>query len=367
MKKKTAFLIMLGLLIFLLASCEKKEIYNLSQDELSFKDQLISHGWTSGAVLLEGTDESAADIFGAQLSLSFSEDGFFQLEMKDETLEGKWKIRDGYLRLDGKGLRAQAQLVFGYKSDQMKDFYLDSIEDVPIEFLRDDYYYVSPEEEEKREKRRSQEEQTFIDWKEELAIDLSSCQPELVRMLFSRGFKPTEELAFDGSEEEAFLEKYFRPLLSLGLEKASWTYDYEGPMEAFLDSYEIYVFNAGLNPSERKNRAGETEWISYDEVEEYIRSHLRVEEGMKDGIYVDELEEGLIKSSRFSGWSLQMKILDEEPKEFPLELEGARLDESYGENILIHLLYPGGGHGWFLIEVLKDDESPFYLGGSFIE
>lgn len=345
--------LILGMTLFI-SSCGRG-------DKSIFDQLLVNDDWPGLSIELPGYSGPVKDKLGVDVSLSFKENGKSILMMGDKPINTSWKIKDDTLYISGGGVKAQARLMLDSEYDELQYFYLQDIEDYPIYFYSQKYLDTIDDRlaeiSEKKDKK-------FMGWQETLDFDISTASKEFAERLKSYSFEKFEPISFaNDKEKEEFVETYFKPLLTLGIEKTSWSYFYREGGDRLLDAYEIYIFNQELGSAEGKDRIGQEEFLPFDEVEEYIASRLYT--------YSDpskyELQEMLMASRRYNReyHSLQMQIKEEDPPEFNAELLEAWYHEKFGGVRVIHMFYPDSQqHAWFLIEYNSYTDTPYYKGGS---
>lgn len=351
-------ILIIGLTV-LFASCQRAD--SQGGENSMFKDVLISTTWPGLNIELPGYNGPVKDKLGVDLNLTFKENGKAILKKGDQDINLKWKIKDDTLYLTGSGIKAEASLEANWSSKELENFYLMDIDNYPVWFYSQAYLDTLDDKISENKNKKAKE---LAEWMDNLIVDLSTSSLGFADTLKAYNFESFKPINFaNDKEKEEFVENYFRPLLTMGLEKLSWEYHYRDGGDRLLDAYESYVFNHQLDPAERKARAGQEEFVPYEDIEKYIGSRLAT----YSDPYKYELEDMLMASERYSQQyhSLKMQIRDEEPVGFKAELLEAWYHEQFGGVRVLHMFYPDSKqHAWFLVEYNSASDTPYYKGGS---
>lgn len=351
-------ILVIGLTV-LFASCQRAD--SQGGENSMFKDVLISTTWPGLNIELPGYNGPVKDKLGVDLNLTFKENGKAILKKGDQDLNLKWKIKDDTLYLTGSGIKAEASLEANWSSKELENFYLMDIDNYPVWFYSQAYLDTLDD---KLKEIKEKDAKDLAEWMDNSDVDLSTASLEFAERLKTYKFEKFTPVSLaNDKEKEEFIKEYFKPLLTLGLEKTSWDYFYRDGGDKLLDAYELYVFNQELDPSERKARAGQEEFVPYEDIEKYIGSRLAT----YSDPYKYELQDMLMASERYSQQyhSLKMQIKEEGPAVFDAELLEAWYHEQFGGVRVLHMFYPETKqHAWFLVEYNSASDTPYYKAAS---
>lgn len=334
------------------------------------ENQLIEKAWVGTQATKPGFSSDAKDVFGRSVKIRFQKDGSCLLEVRDESLPADWEIRGEGLSISGERIEAEGKFHIDARKRTLEYFTLHPVEEYSITFFSERALSWEAARQERSDvnfKRTIDRKRRQVStWQSRQAVDLSTCAPDFADLLKARKFERFQPLLIEPGTEEAFIKKYFHPVLSLGLQHTSWSWHYQSQDDRMLDGYERYEYNPGLGPEERMERDGETVIVPFGEVYSYIAPRILVERHP----LIDKLQEMLERSPRYSAdpHGLKMEISRDADGRFPVKLAGAW---EYRDQIVIHMLYGDGNsvedHAWFFLEKSSVQDIYRYVGGSAFE
>ena len=332
-------------------------------------DKLTGDIWIGLSIDMPGLQCPVTDRFEGGLTLIFQADGSYQLVQDDQSRSGRWTIKGDKLSIRGQGIKTEAHLADNFLSRKDPYLYFQDIENYSVSFSSQSYLDQLPAILDDYQQKRDKELEA---WLKSLEADLTSCTRTFQATLKSHKFEKFERLELTEAEKAASLEKYFMPILSLGLQHTSWSYGYHLDADRILAGYEIYEFNLKLDRYQEDLAEDKTALVPLEELENFISRYLTIYDDSDGSIVKDPLKEMLWASDRYDSQAggLRMQVIEDLDADFQVELLEAWQSDMFGGLLVIHVLYETGDqdqdHACFLLEGINKDHF-YYKAGSAYE
>lgn len=331
-------------------------------------EELTTYEWNGTSIEMPGLQAPVTERFKDNMILTFKKNGKCTITIGDEILNGKWFLKRDMLHIEGDDFETKEYLWDGFEDYEHQYIYMNNVKNYGVSF-----YSSKPHSQEyldEKEARKAKGEKEKQDWLGALELDLATIQPYFVDFLRVNKFENFRLLEIEENDKETFMEEFFQPIYTRGLHYTNWTYQYFGDGEIFLDAYELHVLNKEMDPEERKERAGETIKVHFDDIEEYIVPMIPLYDPT-DGTTgpMNPLWEIISKSERYDYLdnSFELKILENPDYNFKAQFVEAWESDRFNGYMLIHVIYGEGksskDHAWFMLRRTSMGNW-YYTGGS---
>ena len=326
----------------------------MSEEEKIIAHELTSNVWIGYRIEMEGLQCQSDEKFGSKLKLIFEADGTCSLELRGEIISAKWRLEGSNITIKGGAIDTKAFYMKERPDGDITESYFTilDIERYSVVFKSEDHLNAAPAQ---LEEIRKEKEQELAEWIDALGVDVSTCTPKFAELLAMYDFDEFQPVTIYEEDKEALINKYFTPILMLGLQYTSWSWPHELDANTLLRAYEMNVFNAQFSNEESIERDGELVIVPAEEVEAYLSA--------RTNILAEMLSEG--EQYSYDPHGYEMRIMNGLGGYFESDIAEMWQHKGY---TVIHMLYGSGdkieNHAWFILEENPYVDCYTYLGGS---